>query len=129
MRILLDTHALLWWLAGSSRLPKTWRKSLQDGSVPVHVSAASIWEISVKSSIGKLSITMPRKVTLAGLAKACGFADLPIDARHAAAVADLPMHHADPFDRLLIAQAIVEKMTLVTADSAMRVYDVPLLEP
>lgn len=128
MQLLLDTHALLWWLSDNRRLTSSWRKTIEDAETRVVVSAASIWEIAIKASSGRLSLDLPPDVPLEGFAAACGFEDLPILARHAAAVLALPPHHADPFDRLLIAQAKVEKLTLVSADRAFRAYDVQLLD-
>lgn len=128
MQLLLDTHALLWWVADSPKLKASWRKAIGDVEARVVVSAASIWEIAIKTRMGRLSLSLPDGVTLAGLADACGFEDLPIRADHAAAEHDLPPHHNDPFDRLLIAQATAETLTLVSADRTMRAYDVKLLD-
>jgi PIN domain nuclease of toxin-antitoxin system len=128
VQLLLDTHIVLWWLMDSRRLPRRWRDGIADASTRVCVSAASIWEIAVKSGIGKLQLDLPRNFTLTKLASACGFEDLPIDARHAAEVASLPRYHSDPFDRLLIAQSIVENLTLVSTDRAVRQYGIAVLE-
>ena len=127
MQLLLDTHALLWWLVDSPRMKAVWRRALGDSQTRVVVSAASIWEIAVKSAMGRLDLDLPPGITLGNLATACGFEDMPVSARHAAAVAELPHHHADPFDRILIAQAQMERLTLVSADKAVRKYDVELL--
>lgn len=126
-QLLLDTHALLWWLTDSPKLKPTWRRTLGDSQTRVVVSAATIWEIVIKSAIGRLRLDLPEGTDLHGLAESCGFEDMPVTARHAAAVADLPFHHADPFDRILIAQAKLERLTLVSADRAMHVYGVELL--
>ena len=117
MRLLLDTHLLLWALGAPSKLPTRARSLLAKGDV--YVSAASIWEISIKSSLGKLTAD-PREV-LSALGPA-GFIELPINGEHAARVLDLPPIHRDPFDRLLVAQALAEPMRLVTNDAALARY-------
>ena len=117
MRVLLDTHLLLWALSAPARLPAPARRLIQDADV--YVSAASIWEISVKASLGKLRAD-PNEV-LAALEPA-GFLSLPIAGEHAARVASLPQVHRDPFDRLLIAQALVEPMRLISTDGALQGY-------
>ena len=117
MRVLLDTHLLLWALGSPSKLPAAARKLINDANV--YVSAASIWEISIKAALGKLSAD-PREV-LAALEPA-GFLDLPVTGVHAAHVVDLPAIHRDPFDRLLIAQALTEPMRLLTNDATLAGY-------
>ena len=117
MRVLLDTQLLLWALSAPARLPAPARRLIQDADV--YVSAASIWEISVKASLGKLRAD-PNEV-LAALEPA-GFLSLPIAGEHAARVASLPPVHRDPFDRLLIAQALVEPMRLISTDGALQGY-------
>jgi len=117
VRVLLDTHLLLWALSAPARLPAPARRLIQDADV--YVSAASIWEISVKASLGKLRAD-PNEV-LAALEPA-GFLSLPIAGEHAARVASLPPVHRDPFDRLLIAQALVEPMRLISTDGALQGY-------
>ena len=117
MRLLLDTHLLLWALGAPSKLPTRARSLLAKGDV--YVSAASIWEICIKSSLGKLTAD-PREV-LAALGPA-GFIELPINGEHAARVLDLPPIHRDPFDRLLVAQALAEPMRLVTNDAVLAGY-------
>ena len=117
MRVLLDTHLLLWALSAPARLPAPARRLIQDADV--YVSAASIWEISIKAALGKLRAD-PTEV-LAALEPA-GFLSLPIAGEHAARVASLPQVHRDPFDRLLIAQALVEPMRLISTDGALQGY-------
>ena len=117
MRILLDTHIVLWALASPSKLSTQSRKQIQ--AAEVFVSAASIWEISIKAGLGKLRAD-PRKV-VAGVIRA-GFEFLAISAEHAARVALLPAVHKDPFDRMLLAQALIEPMILLTNDEALRAY-------
>jgi PIN domain nuclease of toxin-antitoxin system len=116
-RVLLDTHLLLWMLGVPGRLSKAARARI-DGS-DVLVSAASIWEISIKASLGK--IEADAKAVLRAVEPA-GFTLLPITGEHAAAVSDLPAHHRDSIDRLLIAQAIVEGTPLLTNDTTLLAY-------
>ena len=117
MRVLLDTHLLLWALGAPARLPPKARRIIRDADV--YVGAASIWEISIKAALGKLRAD-PHEV-LAALEPA-GFLSLSISAEHAARVASLPPIHRDPFDRLLIAQAIEEPMRLLTDDAVLGAY-------
>jgi PIN domain nuclease of toxin-antitoxin system len=117
VRVLLDTQLLLWSLADAKRLPARARQMIEEAEV--YVSAASIWEIAIKVSLGKLSAD-PRQVLSA--LEPTGFLSLPISGQHCARVADLPPLHRDPFDRLLIAQATTEPMRFVTADASLRAY-------
>ena len=118
MRLLLDTQVYLWYVADSRRLSAKARSEIASAE-DVFVSAASIWEATVKVAIGKLDAVPDDLVAGIG---ASGFAELPVSARHAARVVTLPQHHRDPFDRLLVAQAIHEPLHLLTADSALRRY-------
>lgn len=117
MRVLVDTRLLLWALASPGKLSSKTRRRIE--SSEVFASAASIWEISIKSALGKLQAN-PAEV-LSGIEPA-GFDHLPIAGEHAAKVADLPHLHKDPFDRLLVAQALVERMILLTDDDALGGY-------
>jgi PIN domain nuclease of toxin-antitoxin system len=117
VRVLLDTHLLLWALSKPSKLSAATRKRII--AAEVYVSAASIWEISIKSGAGKLSADPDR--VLAAIEPA-GFILLPISGEHAAKVAQLPLLHKDPFDRMLVAQASVEPMLLLTNDEVLRGY-------
>jgi PIN domain nuclease of toxin-antitoxin system len=117
LRVLLDTHLLLWALASPSKLSAKTRERIE--SSEVFVSAASIWEVSIKSALGKLNAD-PKEV--ASAVEPAGFYHLPISAEHAAAVAELPPIHKDPFDRLLVAQARAEQMTLLTDDDMLGGY-------
>ena len=117
MRVLLDTHLLLWALAQPARLSARTRKQIT--AAEVYVSAASIWEISIKSKLGKLNAD-PEEI-LAAIEPA-GFTLLPITGEHAAKVAQLPPLHKDPFDRMLAAQASIEPMILFTNDTALSGY-------
>lgn len=121
-RVLIDTHLLLWSLAEPARLPSSARARLN--AAEVYVSAASIWEISIKSALGKL--TADPAMVLNAL-QPTGFLLLAISAAHAAFVHRLPGHHRDPFDRMLVAQATVEGMTLLTNDAALDPYG-PVVE-
>jgi len=124
MILLLDTHVLLWWLADDPMLSQTMRAAISNGKNLVFVSAATAWEIAIKSALGKLD--MPDNLETALTANR--FQPLPITIPHGLAVADLPHHHNDPFDRLLIAQAKVEGLMLVTHDEQIKKYDVPIIE-
>jgi PIN domain nuclease of toxin-antitoxin system len=117
VRVLLDTHLLLWALSQPSKLSPGTRKQIV--AAEVYVSAASIWEVSIKSVLGKLAAKASD--VLAGIEPA-GFILLPISGEHAAKVAELPMLHKDPFDRMLVAQASVEPMLLLTNDEMLRGY-------
>jgi PIN domain nuclease of toxin-antitoxin system len=118
MRLLLDTHIFLWAVTGSPRLTASTRSLITEARV-VHVSAVSIWEVAIKASLGKIDADA---AALAAAIGPSGFTDLPVTAAHAAGVARLPPVHADPFDRLLIAQALAEPLRLLTADSLLAGY-------
>lgn len=118
MRLLLDTHVFLWAVSANRRLKPAARDYLSQADA-VYVSAASIWEIAVKSRLGKIDAD---PLALANAIEESGLQELPISAKHAAAVATLPLHHTDPFDRLLLAQAFLEPLRLVTADKALAAY-------
>lgn len=122
MNLLLDTHALLWWLAGEKMQPDA-QQAIAAQQNDVFVSAASVWEIAIKRALGKLRIGD-------GLLDAIlrsGFAPLPIALEHAESAGALPAHHQDPFDRMLIAQAQVEGLVVVTRDRAFERYPVAVL--
>lgn len=118
MRLLLDTQIYLWYLADSPKLSREARAEIGKAD-EVFVSAASIWEAAIKIGIGRLQVAAPDLV--AGI-EASGFAELPVTAEHGAAVADLAPHHNDPFDRVLIAQAIHEPVRFLTADRTLKRY-------
>jgi PIN domain nuclease of toxin-antitoxin system len=124
VNLLLDTHAFLWWLMGDEGLADDARRSIADPEALVHVSAASLWEIAIKQALGKLTVDSP---DLAAEISGNGFVELPISGRHALAAGALPRHHDDPFDRMLVAQARLEGLVLVTRDGALEAYDVPRL--
>ena len=122
MKLLLDTHAFLWWRANDRRLGRHARAAIGQADV-VFVSAASAWEAAIKLALGRLAY--PDSIE-AGV-EASGFTKLPITLAHAERAGRLPPHHADPFDRMLIAQAQAEELTLVTGDPKIRLYEVDLL--
>jgi PIN domain nuclease of toxin-antitoxin system len=119
---LLDTHVLIWLQKEPQRIADSVLHLLGDADVSVHVSSASLWEIAIKISQKKLSIEAPGE-----LLRLLGFRELPITSRYTNALAQLPFHHKDPFDRMLIAQAQVESLILVTSDRQMLPYDVPII--
>jgi PIN domain nuclease of toxin-antitoxin system len=124
MRLLLDTHIYLWAVADSRSLKMDARRLIESAD-EVYVSSASIWEIAIKAALGKLRAD---PVELAGAIDRSGFVELAVSALHAAGVAHLPTHHSDPFDRLLLSQALSEPLRLLTADATLARYsDVVLL--
>lgn len=124
MRLLLDTHAFLWWLGGEEGLSSVARAAIGDDDNAVFVSAASTWEIATKHRIGKLPGVARIVADLAGAIEAQGFAGLPIAVRHGQAAGALPGPHRDPFDRMLIAQAMLDHLVLVSNERAFDAYGV-----
>lgn len=123
MRLLLDTHALLWALAADASLSGEAAAAITDGRSEVYASAASAWEIEIKRTLGKLEAPPD----LVDAVEDTGFEPLAIDMDHAIEAGRLPLHHSDPFDRLLVAQARLEGLTLVTSDSQIERYEVQTL--
>jgi PIN domain nuclease of toxin-antitoxin system len=123
VKLLLDTHILLWWIADQSDLPEEARHVIADPEMEVLVSAASAWEIAVKKASGRLEAPEDLELEVARH----GFEPLAITFDHARSAGSLPLHHRDPFDRMLIAQARLESLTLVTVDRAFGRYGVDLL--
>ncbi len=123
MNLLLDTHIVLWAFTDDARLTGAARDAIVDGRNRVFVSAATAWEIAIKRSIGKLRAPGNYAEEL----ERHRFTSLDITTAHALSVEALPAHHRDPFDRMLVAQALFESLTLVTKDTKMRAYDVPLM--
>ncbi|HEY5299401.1 MAG TPA: type II toxin-antitoxin system VapC family toxin [Acetobacteraceae bacterium] len=121
MRVLLDTHILLWAITDGTRLDRETRLLLEDPGAEVLFSAASIWEIAIKASLRREDFPA-RPQEIADAARQTGFIELPVHSSAAARVADLPMHHRDPFDRILVAQAMAEPMRLYTADPVLTRY-------
>ncbi len=121
-KLLLDTHVFIWWRSDPSRIPASVRRRISEAEL-VFVSAASEWEAGIKSAVGRLEL--PESIE-AGAEKS-GFEKLVILFSHAATAASLPPHHRDPFDRLLVAQAILEGLTLVSHDRRMELYSADVL--
>ena len=124
MRLLLDTHALLWWLAGDLRLPVAARAAIDAPDAEVLVSAVTLFEIATKHRLGKLPLEPAVAADLAGTVLAHGFAHLPLDPRSAELAGRLPGPHRDPFDRLLVAQAITADLALVSNEAGFDAYGV-----
>ena len=122
MTLLLDTHALLWWL-DDTNLASAARVRIADPDEIVLVSAVTLWEVAIKCAVGKLEVDGP----MIGQLTDNGFGPLPISWEHAERAGALPPHHRDPFDRMLVAQAQAESLTLVTRDPAFDAYEVKLL--
>lgn len=125
MRLLLDTHVLLWSSHEPERLSDDVRDLLGDADNELYFSVGSCWEIAIKQSLGKLRLGKPLEHVIADEIAVNGLRLLPIDLRHVARVGRLPFLHRDPFDRLLVAQALDENLTLVTADAQVAQYEVP----
>ena len=123
MKLLLDTRAFLWFATGDRRLGRAARTALEHNEAQLYLSAASIWELAIKSSLQRLTLPDPLERYVAEKI-AEGYQLLPIEWTHAAAVEQMAFHHRDPFDRLLAAQALSEKMPLVTRDRIFRRYGV-----
>lgn len=124
MRLLLDTHAFLWFVEGNPQLSARARTLIEDTSNEILLSVASIWEIAIKFSLGKLSLTAPVETFIAQQLQANAITTIDVRTEHAVAVAALPFHHRDPFDRLLIAQAQVEGVPIISADAAFDPYPI-----
>jgi PIN domain nuclease of toxin-antitoxin system len=122
MTLLLDTQAFLWWVGGDPRLSRRARRAITDASCLL--SVASCWEMAIKAGLGKLEIPRPIDRFLQEQLEVNGFRLLPASLEHVSAVADLPLHHRDPFDRLLAAQARREELPIVSADPVFRKYGV-----
>ena len=124
MKLLLDTHAFLWWVGASRGLSRRARSAVGSGRNECLVSLATAWEIAIKVSLGSLRVEGALDRFLPEQLAANGFRPLAIDLKHAARVATLPFHHRDPFDRLLVAQALEEDLAVVTADPVFATYGV-----
>lgn len=119
MRVLLDTHIVLWWLTGDRRLSKQADRVIKDADNVIFVSAASIWEVAVKTGLGQIEAD---PFAIQAAIEPSGFAELPVTGKHTAQVATLPSHHRDPFDRMLLAQSLAEPMRLLTSDATLARY-------
>jgi PIN domain nuclease of toxin-antitoxin system len=126
MKCLVDTHAFLWFMAGDPRLSRAARRAIEAGDDEWCLSAASVWEMAIKSSLGRLTLPSPASEYVADKVQN-GLRVLPVDWPHAAAVERLPFHHHDPFDRLLVAQAQSDHLSIVTKDSIFRQYGVSVV--
>jgi len=127
MKLLLDTHTFLWFIAGNPNLSSNARLLIEDIANDIFISPVSLWEIAIKFSLGRLPLSSPFGVLIPEQMSINGFQLLPMEIEHIAAVATLPHHHRDPFDRLLVAQSLVEQMPVVGIDAAFDVYGVDRL--
>jgi PIN domain nuclease of toxin-antitoxin system len=127
VRLLLDTQVWLWMQAAPARIEASTRALIADTRNVVLLSAASSWEIAIKHAIGRLRLPVPPADYVSSRMARSGTAGLPVEHRHALQVGELPDHHRDPFDRLLIAQARIEDLALVTADRQLEAYDVRII--
>ncbi|MGZ8796685.1 MAG: type II toxin-antitoxin system VapC family toxin [Thermoanaerobaculia bacterium] len=119
MKLLLDTHILLWWVAGDRKLPRSLRDRITSAENDGSVSAATFWEIAIKMRLGRIDIDLEE---LCAAVNADGFTELPVQIAHTLRLQELPDHHEDPFDRLLIAQSIADGQRLVTRDESILAY-------
>lgn len=127
MRLLLDTHAFLFWHARTKKLPTAVRLALEDRSNTVYLSLVSIWEIQLKHQLGKLPLPLPLEDLVSQEQRINGFELLPVEPVHVYGLSGLPFHHRDPFDRLLVAQAREEGLTLISRDPEIQKYSVSVL--
>lgn len=127
MNVLLDTHTFLWFIAGSKNLSPKARKLIEDEANRVFLSAASLGEIAIKVSLGKLALSEPFETLIPAQLEMNSIEMLGISVSHASQVASLPFHHRDPFDRLLVSQALTEEIPIVSADEALDTYGVARL--
>ena len=126
MKLLLDTHVLLWFQAGDPALPQAAEQAIRSEANEAYVSMVSFWEIGLKHGIGKLPLGMPLDAFFQTITDA-PFKVLPLERPHIIGASALPLHHRDPFDRMIIAQARHEGMHLITVDAQFKAYDVPLI--
>ncbi len=127
MRLLLDTHAFLWWVGDDDRLSKDVREALALADNEVFISVASSWEMAIKVRLGRLNLNEPLEGFVTRQIKLNALSVLPVDLQHTFTLQRLPVHHRDPFDRILIAQALAIDATLVTRDRLIGQYSVPVL--
>lgn len=126
MKLLVDTHAMLWFVSGDDRLSIKARQTIETDDCTCYISMASWWEMAIKCSLGKLQLSKPIDAFMTDRTEE-GFRVLAIDTQHLAPVVHLPFHHRDPIDRLIIAQAICEKIPICTADPHFTAYDIPII--
>jgi PIN domain nuclease of toxin-antitoxin system len=124
LRLLLDAHAFLWWVQEDDRLPRSTSRLIADPSSQVSISAVTVWELVIKERLGRLRLDGPAVELFPFAIERDGFAVLPVEMRHALGIASLPLIHGDPFDRMLVAQAIEDSLTLVTGDRTLQAYPV-----
>lgn len=129
MRLLLDTHIFLWYITADARLPARYLAAIRDPANEVYLSAASVWEAVIKYALGKLPLPGPPAEYLPRQREAHGIASLPVDEGAMPHLAGLPPLHRDPFDRMLVAQALQHGLTVLTVDPAVSAYPVPVLPP
>ncbi len=127
MKFLLDTHIFIWWAEEPARLSPTALTALEDESNDLVLSVASVWEMQIKIQIGKMKLSQSLPALIASQQQTNDLQILPIEYTHVLTLDNLPLHHKDPFDRVIIAQAIAESMTLVSVDTAFPAYPVKLL--
>jgi len=127
MRYLLDTHTFLWWNMDDSQLSRLAKEVISNGNNEIFLSAATAWEIAIKTAHGRLTLPEDPTRYVSNRLNLHGFQALPIQIHHAVQVYKLPTHHADPFDRLLIAQSQIESMPLISVDSEIRKYEVEVV--
>jgi PIN domain nuclease of toxin-antitoxin system len=124
MKLLLDTHAFIWWVEAAPQLTRQAKEYVADGNNEVYLSLASSWEMAIKSSMGKLKLSVPLREYVPQHLAANGFKQLPMTFRQISVLESLELHHRDPFDRLLIAQAMTENLAIVSADRTFDDYKV-----
>jgi len=127
VRLLLDTHAFLWWVEGAPALGRRAHTEISNANNEVFVSIASCWELAIKLSLGKLRLTQNVERFIPEQLTRNGFTLLGLEFRHVARVVDLPFHHRDPFDRVLVAQALQDDLAIVSADRVLRKYGVTVV--
>ena len=127
MKILLDTHVFLWFISGDSRLPTAFRDSIRDPNNEIALSVVSLWEAIIKNQLGKLPLPKPPELYLPDQRQRHGISNLPVDEASVVRLASLSPLHRDPFDRLLICQALEHGMTFATVDGTLKSYPVPML--
>jgi PIN domain nuclease of toxin-antitoxin system len=126
MRLLLDTHIFLWYITGEERLPTSFRRAIED-SQAAYLSVVSLWEATIKYQLGKLPLPEPPHPWLSAQGEKHGIESLPLDQASVARLSNLALHHRDPFDRMLVCQALEHELLVVTLDSMLSQYPVQLL--
>ncbi len=127
MKLLLDTHSLIWFFSGNSKLSETARMLMEDINHQKLISLVSVWEMAIKQSKGKLSLSLPVEDYINQKAELEDYEIIPINLNHLGLVSTLPFYHNDPFDRLLIAQSVVENIPIITKDNAFSAYNIQII--